>query len=169
MGTDQIARCMLCHSVLDSVWPLFSEDKRPCLAASTVDLMVCVRFRLQSTQLIQSKINRLPFFCKLFLNLLHVGCKIDFCFLEINTEKRKKKSNDKIHRSIRTNKAKCSFIFLSQRSKSRYSSQIVKKALRNRMFIFSQHSLGKCSGELQGPPYTIFYSLFTVSRISWEC
>ena len=163
MGTDQIARCILCHSVLDSVWPLFSEDKRSCLAASTVDRMVCVRFRLQSTQLIQSTINRLPLFCKLFLNLLHVGCEIDFCFLEINTEKRKKKkSNDKIHRSIRTNKAKCSFIFLSQRSKSWYSSQIVKKALRNRMFIFSQRSSGKRSGELQGPPYTTFYSLFTV-------
>ena len=125
------------HSVpqcVGSVWPLFSEDKRLWLATSTVDRMVCVHFRLQSTKLIQSTINRLPFFCKLFLNLLHVGCEIDFCFMEINTEKeKKKKSNDKIHRSIRTNKTKCSFIFLFQRSKSQYT-QIVKKALCTRMF-----------------------------------
>lgn len=78
------------------VCPLSLEEQCLGLVASTVDLMVRVCFKLQSTKLMRSMINHLPFLLWAFLNLLHVGNKTDFCFLEMNTGRGKKRAVIKV-------------------------------------------------------------------------
>lgn len=62
------------------------EDSAPCLPSLHCRPYGVCSSRLHPTHTVKDKSSSL--FCKLFLNLLHVGCKIDFCFLKFTTEKK---------------------------------------------------------------------------------
>lgn len=135
------------------VCPLSLEELCLGLVASTVDLMVCVCFKLQSTKLMRSMINHLPFLLWAFLNLLHVGNKTDFCFLEMNTGRGKKRAVIKVTDPWKQIKQNMLYFPIQEKQIYLWWSNPKEGVVRLNVLYLRQHPSGKCIGEFQRPAF----------------
>lgn len=136
-------------SRMESITRWFCAEYRGLFVTTSVELKCPVAWEigcqpdgvcLLQMKLIESMVNSLSlFFCKFCLNLLHVGCKIDFSLLR-NQHREEKKNSYKIRRLIKINKAKCSLVY-PEEANHVGCTKIVKRASCNRIFNIFGHIL----------------------------